>query len=357
MDNNYQNKRHPKVREFISKVVLFIVDLSIIFTVLFLAFFIHSFIYEDTLRLNEILNSCIKLFPTYIIISCIFFYEGIYTRRFDFWQESGKILKGLFLAFITVISFSVIINQSQNYPIDIIFYSFTMLSCIIPLSKYFLKLKLFKLGYWKKGVKVLSKNAHLEGEIFGNPYLGYIKSKRKEADLVFVDSYKKHPDDLKNILEKEIQSKDSVLFVPVFNNYQFSNSDVYDLTNTRTNLIVLENKLKSKYRMFINITYNISLAIIMIPLIMPIVGLIALLISQDSKGPIFFRQKRLGKDGKEFMVFKFRTMYTEDMQEKLLKDYLEENPHEIKNYEVYCKYDNDPRVTRVGNLLRKNIIR
>jgi undecaprenyl-phosphate galactose phosphotransferase len=247
----------------------------------------------------------------------------------------------------------VLINQSENYPVEVIFYSFVLIGLLIPLFKLYLKKKLFKLGYWKKGVKLLSSNAHLASEIFGNPYLGYIKSKRKETDLVFIDSYKKDPEKLKLILEREIQSKRSVLFIPVFNNYQFTNSDIYELTNTRTNLIVLENKLKSNYRMFVNKSYNIVLAIIAFPFIMPIVGIIAFLINQDSKGPVFFRQPRLGKDGEIFMVYKFRTMFTQDIQDKLLKDYLDENPHEVENYEIYCKYENDPRITKVGKFLRK----
>jgi undecaprenyl-phosphate galactose phosphotransferase len=350
---DYQNKRHPLIREFIAKTILFLADISIIFTVLFISFIISDLLNGDKIVLMDVLKSCITLYPTYIIISCIFFYEGIYSHRFDFWHESRKILKSLLLSFLTVLSFGVLINQSNNYPVEIILYSFAIIALAIPLNKIFLKKRLFKAGLWKKGVKVLSKNSYLESEIFGNPYLGYIKSKRENAQFVFIDSHNKNPEDLKRLLERQIQTKKRVLFIPVFNNYQFSNSDIYDLTNTRTNLVVLENKLKSKYRMFINASYNIVLAIISIPLILPVVAFIAFLINQDSKGPIFFRQPRLGKDGKIFMVFKFRTMYTEDVQKRLLADYLAENPQEIENYEIYCKYENDPRVTRVGNFLRK----
>lgn len=352
-ETNYQNKRHPKIREFISKLILFAADLFVILISLFIVFSIESLVLEDEIIFTDILHSCAKIYPLYIIISCIFFYEKIYTHRFDFWHESRKIIKSLILSFITIISFAVLINQSENYPVEVIFYSFILIGLFIPLFKLYLKKKLFKLGYWKKGVKLLSTNAHLASEIFGNPYLGYIKSKRKDTDLVFIDSYKKDPEKLKLILEREIQSKRSVLFIPVFNNYQFTNSDIYELTNTRTNLIVLENKLKSNYRMFVNKSYNIVLAIIAFPFIMPIVGIIAFLINQDSKGPVFFRQPRLGKDGEIFMVYKFRTMFTQDIQDRLLKDYLDENPHEVENYEIYCKYENDPRITKVGKFLRK----
>jgi lipopolysaccharide/colanic/teichoic acid biosynthesis glycosyltransferase len=351
--NQQQYKRRPKLREFISEFSLFLSDLFIIFFSLLLVTSIKTYSDTGTLVFSDVLYSCLKLYPMYIIISCIFFYERIYTHRFDFWHETRKIIKSLLLSFFSIITFGVLINDSSNYPVSILCCSFVLIGILVPLSKLYLKKKLFQLGYWKKGVKLLSNTAYLESEIFGNPYLGYIKSKRKEADLVFIDSYKKDPAELKKLLEKEIHTKQSVLFVPVFNNYQFTNSDVYELTNTRTNLIVLENKLKSNYRMMVNRTYNLILAIITVPLIMPIIGIIAFLINQDSKGPIFFKQPRLGRNGKNFMVYKFRTMYTEDVQKKLLDVYLEENPHEIENYEIYCKYENDPRITRVGKFLRK----
>lgn len=256
------------------------------------------------------------------------------------------------MSFLVIFAYSGFKSDQGELPKALLITSLAIMSILIPISKLYIKNKLFKMGLWKKGVKLLSSNSYLSEEIFNNPYLGYIKSKRKVAQTVFIDSKGQNPELLKDILELEMQTKENVLFIPVFNNYQFSSNNIYELTNIRTNLLVLENKLKSKYRMFINTTYNYILAILLLPLLLPIIGIIALLIKQDSKGPVFFRQKRLGKNGKEFMVFKFRTMHEQKVQEKLLKDYLEENPHEVENYEIYCKYDNDPRVTKVGQKLR-----
>ena len=45
-------------------------------------------------------------------------------------------------------------------------------------------------------------------------------------------------------------------------------------------------------------------------------------------------------------------MHTEDKQKELLDAYLEEHPEEVRNYDIYCKYDNDPRVTKIGEKLR-----
>jgi exopolysaccharide biosynthesis polyprenyl glycosylphosphotransferase len=75
--------------------------------------------------------------------------------------------------------------------------------------------------------------------------------------------------------------------------------------------------------------------------------LIAVLIKIDSKGPIFFKQTRVGKNGRLFKVFKFRTMITdaEELKEKLADLNEQSGP--------VFKMKNDPRVTRIGRFLRK----
>lgn len=78
----------------------------------------------------------------------------------------------------------------------------------------------------------------------------------------------------------------------------------------------------------------------------------AILIKLDSKGPIFFTQKRLGKNAKVFNCYKFRTMRRH--AEAALKDALEKNPELRKEWEAHYKIKNDPRITRVGLFLRKS---
>ncbi|MED3897039.1 sugar transferase [Priestia aryabhattai] len=71
---------------------------------------------------------------------------------------------------------------------------------------------------------------------------------------------------------------------------------------------------------------------------------------EDPKGPIFFSQKRIGKGGKEFNMYKFRSMVTD--AEERLKDLLELN----ETTGAMFKMKNDPRVTRIGHLIRKTSI-
>lgn len=69
------------------------------------------------------------------------------------------------------------------------------------------------------------------------------------------------------------------------------------------------------------------------------------------KGPLFYSQLRLGKNGKAFKIYKFRSM-VEGADEKL-KTYLENNPKEAEYYKKYKKLKYDPRVTKMGKFLRE----
>lgn len=79
--------------------------------------------------------------------------------------------------------------------------------------------------------------------------------------------------------------------------------------------------------------------------------IVALLIKiEDPKGPIFFKQKRVGINGKEFEIYKFRSMVTD--AEARLQDLLKYN--EVSG--AMFKMKEDPRVTKIGRLLRKTSI-
>ena len=74
------------------------------------------------------------------------------------------------------------------------------------------------------------------------------------------------------------------------------------------------------------------------------------LISGDT-GPLFYTQERIGKNGKKFKMYKFRSMVV-GADEKLEK-YLEENEEAKEEYKTYKKLKNDPRVTKIGSFIRK----
>lgn len=88
-------------------------------------------------------------------------------------------------------------------------------------------------------------------------------------------------------------------------------------------------------------SFDIAGVLLLLPVALPLFGLIALAIKRDSEGPIFFRQDRMGFHGRVFQVWKFRTM--------------EQNHSSgVSEREASMTSDDDERVTRLGNFLRKS---
>jgi len=91
-------------------------------------------------------------------------------------------------------------------------------------------------------------------------------------------------------------------------------------------------------------------SIISLLILSPFLAIVAVLIKLDSSGPVFYRQTRVGKDGKYFQMLKYRTMYQDADQE--LDEYLKKNQERQQEWENYQKLKQDPRITRVGYFLR-----
>ena len=108
------------------------------------------------------------------------------------------------------------------------------------------------------------------------------------------------------------------------------------------------NKRTKRYYFMAKRSFDIFITTTALILLSPLFLIVALLIRLDSKGPIFFSQLRVGKGGKEFKFWKFRSMYidAEQHQQELMKK------NEMPGG-VLFKIKRDPRVTRVGRVLRK----
>lgn len=105
--------------------------------------------------------------------------------------------------------------------------------------------------------------------------------------------------------------------------------------------------------LFIKRTFDILIALIGLIFLLPVALFVKLAyMFHGDFGRIFFTQKRIGKNGKEFKFFKFRSM-VRNADEVLFK-LLEENAELKEEYRINKKLRNDPRITKVGKFLRKS---
>jgi len=95
-------------------------------------------------------------------------------------------------------------------------------------------------------------------------------------------------------------------------------------------------------------SFDAAASFVMLLLCSPIFLVIALLVKLEDRGPVFFAQTRVGRFGREFKMYKIRSMCLD--AEQRLKDLLEKNQHKEG---VTFKLKDDPRITRAGKWLRK----
>ncbi|ELC8373913.1 sugar transferase [Clostridium perfringens] len=106
----------------------------------------------------------------------------------------------------------------------------------------------------------------------------------------------------------------------------------------------------SRFYLFLKRFMDIFASILGLILLFPILIVISVLIKLDSKGPVFFSQKRVGLHGKTFNMYKFRSMVVnaEEIKDKLKEQNEMSGP--------MFKMKNDPRITKIGKFIRKTSI-
>lgn len=95
---------------------------------------------------------------------------------------------------------------------------------------------------------------------------------------------------------------------------------------------------------------DILLVLSILPLALPLLGAILVLVCLDSPGEPLFLQERVGKGGRRFKVWKVRTMVQN--ADQVLEEYLNGHPELLPEWAKTRKLKNDPRVTRIGRILR-----
>jgi exopolysaccharide biosynthesis polyprenyl glycosylphosphotransferase len=112
-------------------------------------------------------------------------------------------------------------------------------------------------------------------------------------------------------------------------------------------LIYVEPTIRSGWRSHAKRLFDLGVAGAGLLITGPVIALAAVLIRAESEGPVFFRQERVGRDGRRFEIIKLRTMYldAEERKAELMAQNEMDGP--------LFKMEHDPRITRVGRVLRK----
>lgn len=131
--------------------------------------------------------------------------------------------------------------------------------------------------------------------------------------------------------------------------------DYFDLAHIKTGieefgglpLVSLREPAMDEFQRLVKRVFDVAVAGVTLVLTAPLMLIIAVLIKLDSRGPVLFRQERLGEKGQRFEMYKFRSM-VQDAEERS-----EEVIHRDADGHLIYKWPHDPRITRIGKIVRR----
>lgn len=194
-------------------------------------------------------------------------------------------------------------------------------------------------------------------ENVGNlPYLGTLDEiepilTKTQVNDVFIAAPGLSPKKLDSLIYRIQPLVRNLSFIPDLIGLPVNGVTVESLFNERLLVMGLRNNLARSYNKILKYLFDMVLTLIGILVISPILLLLALLVRLDSPGPILFAHRRIGQGGKEFPCYKFRTMCVD--ADVKLKEYLASHPEAREEWERDFKLKDDPRITRIGHILRR----
>lgn len=338
-------------RNILHNFILFAIDAILLVALFYLATFIRASLGGEEIPVFNTISLSNFVFIIFIIL---FFMqnEKIYNFRYDFWQETKKILKSVFLSYLMALTLLALMKTNFEYSRLFLTIYFISAILLLPLTKRTLKKILYSFDFFKNPILVLGEDIEVEilkDEFTKNFYLGQRVSYEEYSAVVIISKGIKK-EELDKKIEFYLNQKVDLYIIPYLRDINFVHSNILEYYNIRTNAIHIENRLLIKRNIWIKRLSDTLLTLLVLPIFSLLHLLLSLLIKLDSKGDIFFRQNRLGKDNQNFLCYKYRTMH--EKSDELLTKYLEKFPSEVGYYEEYHKYKNDPRVTKIGRVLR-----
>jgi len=329
-------------------IILVILDLLTLYLLFFLSYLIKVFFKIGVQFSFDFYINNLYWLPIFVVI--LLYFQGIYTNRFSFFEESYRIFRVLTIGLLSILAFALIYNvyAISRYMI-LVFWIFG--SLFLTLQKYIFKRLIFKKGYFLRKVYIINSHQNydfVKRIISDNIYLGYkiVNDENLADDVILLNPSM----DLKEI-SKLFKKYKNVKFAFAESGIPLLNVQIENIFTQPLSFVSVRNNLLSKNMLITKRIFDIVFSIFLIFLFSPIIVITAILIKLTSKGPIFYVQKRPGRFGKIIKIYKFRTMYLD--AEKKLEEILKNDEKLREEFMKYRKLKNDPRITPLGKILRR----
>jgi undecaprenyl-phosphate galactose phosphotransferase len=317
------------------------------------------------------------------------FFEGLYLKRLPFWVETKSLVKAISFAFLLVLAVVSLgqLNESVSRSFLAIGYLFSVF--LLPLGRYLVKKVLCKVKFLKKPVLIIGSGKTgqmVAGNIENEKYLGYevagfldnsatrqskkvrtiannypLLGKPGDADRAMNLTGARHiivaaPDmpgrelvDLVNTLQLKA---DTVTIVPDLLGIPAMDISIDKSMDSRMVALQVRNNLASRINLITKRLFDLIIGPVIFFALLPLMGILVIAIRLDSPGPALFSQRRIGLNKSEYSCYKFRTMH--ENNEEILRQHLKNDSEARAEWEKFAKLKkHDPRVTRVGQIIRK----
>ncbi|TDT72438.1 undecaprenyl-phosphate galactose phosphotransferase [Hypnocyclicus thermotrophus] len=311
-----------------------------------------------------------SLLETFLLI-LIFYFEKIY--NFDFWniwEELYKFSSSLLIFGIILSNFWLIIDKNYNFYQLWLYLLFLFIIFVI--NRMVLRYVLRKLNLNIKNVVLISDEVNFDNisnYLENLNFLSFNKIKGYEIidDVNNMDTIKKEMIKKYNNIEELIivssklnkstindivfQFEDIAPTIKLIPDFYQGHNFLLNFSWNKVITLVSHKNLMNPTKKIIKRIMDITGALIGVTLSIPMYTIVYFLIKKEDAGKVFFVQDRIGLNGKAIKVIKFRTMVKD--ADEVLEKMLLENEEARKEYQKNKKLKNDPRITKIGNFLRK----
>ncbi len=379
------------VRNFSRVCLLLGIDISAFFSSLIAAFYTRKFLTYIVPSLPRLLlpfEYFLDIWWMPLVFLFFIAYEGLYFRNLSFWDETHDLVKAVTVSMITILAVLTIGRMTPDISRLIVFLLWLYGLFLFPFLRLMGKRLLYNAGLWKENViiigagkagidtvKALRAETHLGYQVLGflddddskigtelliggEPYRVFGKTRNfskfvnmLDISTIIIAIPSLAIEKLTELTSNIQKHAKNILLIPDLKGIALTNTELNHLFFQQLFLLKINNNLKSLHNRIIKRSFEMAVSFILLPLLLPLIGILGLLIRLDSPGPVFYRHKRIGRGGKEFGVYKFRSMHLDSSDR--LETILETDPEARKEWDTYFKLKNDPRITRMGRFLRR----
>lgn len=347
--------------------------------------YILPYVYQGFQPINTEALLNLWRFPLLTII--LLAYEGMYHQRLPLWRGVKRVVKAVTWSIVLSLLLMFLSKNLTSASRTLVVLAYVYAVILLPLSGFIIKRSLSKAGLWQKPVLILGAGKTAELVIKGFerestmgyrpvglleddpqkirgikngksiiPVLGGFKDaediiKRTGVNDIVIAAPGMDNKKLVELTNRLQQISANVMLIPDLFGIPLTGMQIQYLFDEKTMFLSLNNNLASPWNRLLKRVFDVVIGSIFLIITLPLMLIIYLIIKIEDKGPAIFAGYRIGKDGKEFSCYKFRTMYMDN--ERILNNYLEQNPVAKKEWKKYAKLKGyDPRVTKIGRLLR-----